>query len=132
MKKWRLYYIKNKDKVAKYHKIHNLKNKVKIEARRKKYIKDNRDWYLFLMRTRCNRLLFGGNKYKVLERDKNKCKKCGLTNKEHLGLYGASIHVHHKDMNRKNNSMDNLITVCVSCHAKEHCKILDNKWGINA
>ena len=28
--------------------------------------------------------------------------------------------VHHKDGNRKNNNLDNLMVVCKSCHAKIH------------
>jgi hypothetical protein len=30
--------------------------------------------------------------------------------------------VHHKDRNRKNNSLTNLITLCRSCHGKIHQK----------
>jgi 5-methylcytosine-specific restriction protein A len=30
--------------------------------------------------------------------------------------------VHHKDRNPKNNDYDNLVALCVDCHAKEHGK----------
>ncbi len=58
---------------------------------------------------------------KALERDKNKCVKCGSTN---------SIIVHHKDESRKfgiknlNNNLGNLITLCRSCHAEIHNQTL--------
>lgn len=54
---------------------------------------------------------YGGNYLKVLERDGYKCVRCGFSDK---------IVVHHKDKNRNNNQMDNLITVCKSCHAFFH------------
>ena len=42
---------------------------------------------------------------------KNSCENCGNT--EHL-------QIHHKDENWKNNSLDNLVTLCPSCHMKLH------------
>ncbi|MEK6879708.1 MAG: HNH endonuclease signature motif containing protein [Nanoarchaeota archaeon] len=44
----------------------------------------------------------------VRERDKYICKICGL--------YGLDIH--HIDYNKKNCDLENLITLCHSCHAK--------------
>lgn len=32
----------------------------------------------------------------------------------------AALEVHHKDHNRKNNTEDNLTTLCATCHAIEH------------
>lgn len=52
-----------------------------------------------------------------LERDGYKCRKCGAT---------KNIIVHHKDNSRKlgfykmNNDLENLLTLCISCHKKEH------------
>ena len=52
---------------------------------------------------------------KVLIRDGYKCVKCGSTER---------LHVHHKDgsgqSNNPNNDMDNLETLCMSCHLMEH------------
>ena len=48
------------------------------------------------------------------------CERCGRTD---------NLWVHHKDGNRKNNKLENLMVVCPSCHAKihEHIKnITDN------
>ncbi len=58
-----------------------------------------------------------GNRQKALERDGYKCAKCGEP---------ENLHVHHKDgsggKKNENNNLDNLITLCNSCHTKEHYK----------
>lgn len=58
---------------------------------------------------------FGGNKKVVLERDQYKCKLCG-SNKR--------LNVHHIDCSGQtcepNHELDNLITLCNSCHAMVH------------
>ena len=69
---------------------------------------------------------FGGNRAKVLERDNYKCVLCGITQQEHKEKYGLDLNVNHKDHTGKgkklhNNSMDNLETLCHSCHSKKHC-----------
>jgi hypothetical protein len=46
----------------------------------------------------------------------NKCQKCGYDEvKEILG-------VHHKDKNRNNNKLENLMVLCPNCHSIEHHK----------
>ncbi len=47
----------------------------------------------------------------LLENKEKKCVLCGSTNK---------IDVHHKDGDFHNNSVENLIVVCRSCHLKLH------------
>lgn len=61
---------------------------------------------------------FDGNREKTLIRDGYKCSYCNSTDR---------LHVHHLDgkglnMVRKNrnNDLDNLITLCNSCHTKAH------------
>lgn len=61
-----------------------------------------------------NKTRFGGNRIKALERDWFVCIDCGISN----SLTG--LIVHHIDRNKKNNHMDNLKTLCRSCHLKEH------------
>jgi hypothetical protein len=70
---------------------------------------------------------FDGNREKVIERDGGICVFCNLSREEHKTRFGKDIHVHHVDgrgvkMNKKNRNSDisNLLTVCVSCHAKIH------------
>ena len=41
----------------------------------------------------------------------NKCNRCG---------YDEFVIVHHKDRDRKNNSLENLEVLCPNCHALEH------------
>lgn len=50
-------------------------------------------------------------KRKIFERDNFKCRNC---NKNH------KLVCHHIDQNKFNNSEDNLITLCRSCHSKAH------------
>lgn len=58
---------------------------------------------------------FGGNREKALERDGYKCVLCGEVNE---------VSVHHKDCSgqtdKPNHELDNLITLCKSCHTKQH------------
>lgn len=61
---------------------------------------------------------FGGNREKALERDKYTCQRCGAT---------EDLHVHHRDGNgvttpkeARNNALDNLQTLCRSCHTTVH------------
>ena len=52
----------------------------------------------------------------VLKRDKYKCKKCVATYK---------LQVHHKTYEnhfREHNHLKDLVTLCESCHKKEHAK----------
>ena len=52
--------------------------------------------------------------YKRLKKesmDELKCEICNST---------KFLEVHHKDHNRENNELDNLILLCKSCHKKEH------------
>jgi len=45
----------------------------------------------------------------VIERDKV-CQDCG----------GKGEGVHHKDLDRENNCLDNLVYLCWQCHMKHH------------
>lgn len=59
---------------------------------------------------------FSGMREPVLSRDRFRCTECGST---------SSLVVHHKDGNGRgcdqpNNCLDNLVTLCRSCHAKAH------------
>jgi len=60
-----------------------------------------------------NNSRYGGNQYKVLERDKYICQTCGCTKR-------TSLVVHHIDEVVENTLMENLITLCRACHAKHH------------
>ena len=63
---------------------------------------------------RRNKDYFGGLMWKVMKRDNMICQECGKdcsSNFKH--------NIHHIDENPKHNSLDNLILLCVVCHAKK-------------
>lgn len=67
---------------------------------------------------------FGGNRDKVLKRDNYRCVDCGMTIEEHKKEFGRDITIHHIDgrgrySKKKNNSIDNLQTLCLTCHGKK-------------
>jgi 5-methylcytosine-specific restriction endonuclease McrA len=58
----------------------------------------------------------------VRSRDGDKCVRCGMSREEHQNEYDQNLHVHHVtparqfDDAEKRNAMDNLITLCKTCH----------------
>ena len=58
-------------------------------------------------------------KEKIKSRDRYKCKLCGISQ----GDCFSTLIVHHKDSNKKNNEIINLITLCRRCHLKLHRKL---------
>lgn len=56
---------------------------------------------------------FDGNKLPTMERDLFTCQLCGFVG---YGYVDRRLAVHHIDGDRKHNSLDNLITLCDSCH----------------
>ena len=61
-------------------------------------------------------------KTQVLERDNYTCQN---PNCEHLS---EGLDVHHIDYDKKNNSLDNLTTLCDSCHTKTNGKNNREHW----
>lgn len=46
------------------------------------------------------------------------CQLCKKTQKEELSNYQRKLAIHHIDYNKKNNQLDNLITLCNCCNVK--------------
>lgn len=78
------------------------------------------------MKSERDKHYFGGNRETVIQRDGEKCVNCGMTRSEHFKKYNRDITVDHKDkkgrnssVNEKNNSIDNLVTLCMACHGNK-------------
>jgi len=57
-------------------------------------------------------------KEEIRNRDNHQCQNCGMTEEEHIIVYGRVIEIHHKDYNRKNCNENNLITLCKQCNMR--------------
>lgn len=69
---------------------------------------------------------FAENREVAIKRDGEQCVNCGMSRVEHLNRYGRDITVDHIDRNGRNkprklqnNSLNNLQTLCLSCHGKK-------------
>lgn len=65
-----------------------------------------------------NKTLYNGNAVLALLRDGYRCQACNTV---------GNLHIHHIDgrgcllpVEDQNNELDNLITLCVGCHAATH------------
>jgi DNA-binding CsgD family transcriptional regulator len=60
----------------------------------------------------------------VRELDNHRCVDCGMTQEDHQSEHGYKLHVHHlikaRDIDdaETRNAVDNLVTLCISCHNK--------------
>jgi len=53
-------------------------------------------------------------KEEIRKRDNYTCQHCGITEEEHIIVFGKILTVHHIDYNKQNCNEDNLITLCGS------------------
>ncbi len=54
----------------------------------------------------------------IRKRDKYTCQNCGMTEEEHLIVFGQVLSVHHIDYDKKNCKEENLISLCNQCNTK--------------
>jgi len=60
----------------------------------------------------------------IYNRDRHRCRDCGLTQSEHKVEYDERLHVHHlikaRDIDdpEERNALENLITLCRDCHVE--------------
>jgi hypothetical protein len=57
-------------------------------------------------------------KEQIRKRNTYICQNCGMTEEEHIIVYGRKLSVHHIDYNKKNCDKDNLITLCQGCNLR--------------
>lgn len=109
----RFYRQKSSQYFQKYYAIH-----------KKEWNKRGRKWWAIHQKWVQNYLdkkRYNGNKSKVLQRDNYTCQCCGFYDSS-----SKKLHIHH--INEKSffntdnpdHSMNNLITLCQSCHIKYH------------
>lgn len=72
-----------------------------------------------------NKKRFGGNREIVIQRDGEKCVRCGMTRQAHRTRYRCDISVDHIDGSGRsqnpNNDLSNLQTLCLVCNVlKDH------------
>lgn len=58
---------------------------------------------------------------RVRKRDNSTCQECGYTQE----LLGYRLCVHHIDYNKKNNKLENLVSLCRACHCQTNFKRTD-------
>lgn len=57
-------------------------------------------------------------KESIRKRDNYICQLCGLTDEEHVLIYGYSLVIHHIDYVKDNTTESNLIASCIQCNSK--------------
>ena len=60
----------------------------------------------------------------VRKRDNYTCQMCGITENK----LNKKLHTHHIDYDPKNNRLDNLITLCTTCHIQTN---FNRQWWID-
>ncbi len=113
-------YKKYKESYTKYKK----ENKERLKKQKREWYKRNKDKLIQYRKEHNNLIRFGGMKDIVLERDNWQCVKCGMNQEQHIIVFGRSLTIDHIDGRGrnsyiKNNSLDNLQTLCLRCHTME-------------
>ena len=113
--------------------VKDLCRKCYDKKHRDRILKTHREWDKrnpHKKKQSSNDFLFSGNKDLVLERDNWMCQECGMSQEKSIVVFNRGLSIHHIDENglnvskkNKNNDIDNLITVCTSCHNLLHRRI---------
>lgn len=93
------------------------RNRDRINENKREWYSKNKDKVYLMNQKAKDKARFGGNRRKAMSRDKFQCTQC---DKQYPYFRLA---VHHIDEDKQNNTLDNLITLCCSCHAKVHSKV---------
>jgi len=57
-------------------------------------------------------------KEQIRRRDNYICRLCGVTNEEHILIYGYELVPHHIDYIKKNCDKNNLVSLCIQCNSR--------------
>jgi predicted transcriptional regulator len=57
-------------------------------------------------------------KASIRKRDNYTCQVCGMTEEEHLIIFGTNLTIHHADYNKENCDESNLFSTCFTCNAR--------------
>ena len=110
-------YLENAEEKKEKSREYRLKNIDAIRLKDRERNTKRRDYKRESDAKHHDKTRFSGNRELVLERDGYKCVECGATEK---------LAVHHKDRTgqteNRNDDLDNLVTLCSSCHTKQHPK----------
>lgn len=115
-----------------YHKenqeAYRLRNLDKIRKRQKEYHRSYNKRFKVIEKNRkyWDSKYFNGNREKAMQRDSYKCRFCGMTQRESYDELGRDLYVSHID-DIRNNSLENLITLCQKCHNRILIKIMRGK-----
>ena len=119
-------YAKNPEKYKKWEAERYAKNSKLIRKRTKEYYYANRKKVLKNLKGYRDKKHFNGLRKTVLNRDKHVCQSC----------FSPGNVVHHIDGNGRgsknpNNNLDNLVTLCRSCHLDIHnAERINRKYGL--
>ena len=99
-------------------KCYDKENRVWINKRSMEWCRRNKE----SIRLRQDIRRYGRSRFEILDRDGWKCQDCGMEIKEHMKKWNKSFDIHHVDgdgiysKDKQNNDINNLITLCCSCH----------------
>lgn len=119
------YWKLHPDKLKEYNARPEVKKRKRLSAR-KNYDPEKRKIFNQYPKTKMSKSIYSAVsqgytkefaliKEQVKERDRYVCRDCGCDDRRRLI-------VHHLDYNKKNNRINNLITLCRSCHPARHAR----------
>lgn len=101
----------------------------------KQYRLAHREELIKVSREQHSRRMFGGKREVIIQRDGEKCVKCGMTRLEHRKRFKRDLAVDHIDrrgthypIGQKNNDPKNLQALCVICHGEKDGAYLVNGY----
>lgn len=103
---------------------------IKIEKSKEWYQKNKKEIY-----KKRDKVRFGGNREKVIKRDKEKCVICGMNRLEHQEKYNKDLLVCSKDIseriyNSPKTDIENLETLCIVCQGRKRVSKRVQDWSM--